>query len=406
MSKAGSPFLPPLPPGAVLYTRETEDRGLFARFARELQERGFRVGGVVQEVLTDAAGAKIGMDAIELDTGRRIPLSRPSADQIAGGVCALDLAGLAESTGPVRRAVDSGADLILVEKFGDQERKGQGLAEEIVAAMAEGIPTLVAVPVSALDDWRHFSGDMARMLPHEEAALWRWWGPHRLYKDLVQAVGPDAGSIRRVAVGKEWLMVEGPDGAGLAPAPRAFVAGLERWEGRPLAEAAANLLSWDPADVALGLAAINAHCNRFDLPRPRDEDILPAGLEAPAVLVGRAEGLGREGIGQRIAVGHLGPGELPRAAAGWTLPGAEAVILAAQALADLTLPELLKACPQGATVALAGAATPLCPRLHAYGPRRLQGVVVTDPAAAAEAIAADAAWPALAPFTRPVALRG
>ncbi|MEO5338521.1 MAG: DUF364 domain-containing protein, partial [Magnetospirillum sp. WYHS-4] len=97
----------------------------------------------------------------------------------------------------------------------------------------------------------------------------------------------------------------------------------------------------------------------------------------------------------------LGPGELPRAAASWLLPGSGAIVLSSSALAELTLPALLESCPASATVALAGAATPLSSRLLSYGFHRLQGVVVTDPAAAAEAIARDAAWPALAPFTRP-----
>lgn len=395
------PFLPPLPPGAVLYTRDTADRGLLARFSAELLRRGFRVGGVVQEVLLDAAGTKIGMDAVEVDSGRRIPIARPTASQIAEGVCSLDLAGLAESTGPVRRALDQGADLIVVEKFGDQERANKGLAGEIMAAMAEGIPTLVAVPAGSLDDWQRFSGNLGVLLPSDEAALWRWWGPHRLYRDLIQGVGDEAGAIKRIALGKEWLMVEGPAGCGLAPAPRAFVAGLEKWEGRSLSEAVRQMLSWDPADVALGLAALNAHCNRYDLPRPRDEDILPYGLEEPAARIGNPEGMGREGFAHRVAVGHLGPGELPRAAASWILPGAASAVFASQALADLTLPSLMLSAPIGANLALAGAGTPLTARLHAYGFRRLQGVVVTRPDALAEAVAADAGWKDIASLTRP-----
>ncbi|MEO5338362.1 MAG: DUF2478 domain-containing protein, partial [Magnetospirillum sp. WYHS-4] len=301
MSLDGDTFLPPLPPGAVLYTRDTADRGLLARFAAELRRRGFKVGGVVQEILLDDAGAKVGMDAVEIDTGRRIAIARPTADQIAEGVCALDLAGLAESTGPVRRAIAEGADLIVVEKFGDRERANKGLADEIMAAMAEGIPTLVAVPAGALEDWLRFSGGLGPLLPCDEPALWRWWGPHRLYRDLLLGLGAEAGRIGRIALGKEWLLVEGPKGAGLAPAPRAFVDGLDKWVGRPLAEAAALILSWDPADAALGLAAINAHYNWPGLPRPRDEDILPAGLGEPATLVGKAEGVARDGIARRIA---------------------------------------------------------------------------------------------------------
>ena len=62
-----------------------------------------------------------------------------------------------------------------MEKFGEREQLGEGLADDILAAMVEGIPVLVAVPVTAVDKWKQFTGGMTDMLPSNITALQNWW---------------------------------------------------------------------------------------------------------------------------------------------------------------------------------------------------------------------------------------
>jgi len=45
-------------------------------------------------------------------------------------------------------------------KFGKQEQNGEGLLDEIMQIIIEGIPLLVAVPEPALDNWRELVGGM------------------------------------------------------------------------------------------------------------------------------------------------------------------------------------------------------------------------------------------------------
>ncbi|HJN25682.1 MAG TPA: DUF2478 domain-containing protein [Rhodospirillales bacterium] len=160
---------------AVLYTTETTAEFVLSNFADELKAKGMRVGGLVQEFLTDDEGNRIGLDAIEVDTGARIPINRPTQSDRINGVCSLDRSALTESTSALRRAIADKVDLIVVEKFGEQEQKGSGLADEILAAMAEGIPTVVLVPAIALEEWTKFSGGMADLLPCSPDAVRRWW---------------------------------------------------------------------------------------------------------------------------------------------------------------------------------------------------------------------------------------
>lgn len=189
MTADPSPAHPPVRAAAVIYPHGRRNRDLLVAFAAELKDRGVRVGGLVQEALADGEGCKSGIDAIELDTGRRIPINRPTRAQLMYHECSLDAAALVEATGAVRRAVEERMDLIVVEKFGEQESNGQGLADDILLAIAEDIPTLVAVPVDFTDSWAHFSGGLATTLPYDAAALRDWWA----------AVHADSGAASEVS---------------------------------------------------------------------------------------------------------------------------------------------------------------------------------------------------------------
>ncbi|GAB6053390.1 hypothetical protein JCM17960_22100 [Magnetospira thiophila] len=397
--------LPTLPPAAVVYTGDTDDPALLARFAADLRGRGWNVGGIVQEKLRNASGQTIGRDLVDLADGRRIPLARPTPGQVADGTCAMDDSALAEASGPLRQAMHDGADLLIIEKFGKMEQEHGGLLDEIMTAMAEGFPVLTAVAAPALEKWTRLTGGLTRLLAWTEADLWRWWGPYRLLRDLELGIDPQA-SASRVVLGRNWTLVEGPQGCGLAPTPERAGIG-ERplrdagfLSGRRLRDLAAGVHSWDPAEAALGVAALNAHYNRFDL-QGTDSDGLDLLAEAEGQLtsVGRFPGLARKMGTHRIVEDSPRDGAYPPAAAGWLLPDGPAVIHAS-ALVDRSLPNLLAACRQPAL--LMGPGTPLSRRLLSYGIGTLAGVVVTDVEGAARAVTEGGALRALRPFLRNV----
>ncbi len=409
MSTYCSDHPPRLRPAAVLYAPDSSERSLPARFAEDLKNRGWRVGGLVQEVVRDGDGAVLTMEAIELDSGRRIPLARPVKGKRPSGECALDGASLTEATAALRRAVAERADLVVIEKFGEQEKKHQGLADEILAAMAEGMPTLVAVPAALIEEWNRFSGGLSDILQPDEAALWRWWGPHRLYGELARGVG--AGPAKRVVVGFNWTLVEGADGCGLAQTPERHTPGCRtiadagNLAGRPLGDLARMIHSWDPAEASIGVAAVNAHYNRYDLEGGAENglDVLAA-FDPPVTVVGRFPGLAARIPHCRVIERPPGEGEFPATAADWLLPGSEGVLLTASTLVDHSLPGLLGARGPGA-VAMVGPGTPLSTGLHAYGIDVLSGLVVEDPDAVAVAVAEGCTMRPLKRHARMVTLR-
>ena len=164
-----------IPCAGVFYAPKSKRPPVLADFAAELTGQGIKVGGVVQMVRINDEGVKSGIDAIELDTGRRIAVNRPTEESRAAKECTLQPHSLSDSTAAIRRALDAGVDLIIIEKFGEQEQKGKGMADDILAAMASGIPTLVAVPIDGEATWQDVTGGLAERLPHDINALRDWW---------------------------------------------------------------------------------------------------------------------------------------------------------------------------------------------------------------------------------------
>ncbi len=148
---------------------------MLANFARELAGSGCRLGGMVQESSFDDRGRRTHIDSVDLATGARVMINQPSRLGPDAQECTLDTAALADAGAPLRRALTDRPDLVIAEKFGDQEETGAGLVDDILAVIAEGLPILVLVPEPALERWREVTGGGIAELPCETGALRRWW---------------------------------------------------------------------------------------------------------------------------------------------------------------------------------------------------------------------------------------
>ncbi|WP_431859890.1 DUF2478 domain-containing protein [Azospirillum sp.] len=380
---------PPLRPGAVVHGPGSEHiDALLDRFTAELKRRGFRVGGLVQRNYGGGDDCADQMDLVDVATGRAFGISQHLGRE--SQACRVDPRGVAEASQALRRAVAERADLIVVNKFAGLEAHGEGLSDEMLSAISEGIPLLTSVGSRYINEWQSFAGGYADLLTPDAESLWRWWGPHRLYEDLL--LGVEDAEVKRVVVGAKWILVETVAGAiGLAARPSssagAAVPAPESWAGwslKALAEPAAR--GWDALEVAIGIAALNAHYNHAGLTGPAVNGLdQHAGAEGRVVVIG-----GFPKIRERLPRAQVieidpRPGEYPEPACDWLLPGAEAVVTTASALANRTLPRLLAA-GRGARVTLVGPGTPLTPRLFDYGIETLSGFVAENVPALVEAI--------------------
>lgn len=157
---------------AAVYKPDTGDRMALLTFVEYLISQGVKVGGVLQEAIFNSDGEITGVDAIDVSSGLRIPISRPTPN---AGECGLDVSALADTSGIIRKAIDDRVDLVVVEKFGELEQKGQGLIDEILQTIVEDIPLLISVPEAALPIWQERSGELGNILPFSEEAFAQWW---------------------------------------------------------------------------------------------------------------------------------------------------------------------------------------------------------------------------------------
>jgi len=142
------------------------------KFVEKQKSLNTRVGGVLQEALFNSEGGIVGLNAVDVLTNRRIPITRPVKNDEE---CGLDVSALAETTDIIRNAINDRLDLVVVEKFGELEQNGKGLIDEILQTIVEGIPLLISVPEAALPVWQDRSGELGSVLPFTEEAFQQWW---------------------------------------------------------------------------------------------------------------------------------------------------------------------------------------------------------------------------------------
>nr|WP_277346059.1 DUF2478 domain-containing protein [Sneathiella chinensis] len=397
----------PIHAAAVLYNNAAELAYLL-RFAETMKKRGWKIGGLRQQVLRDGDGLRTGVDAIDLDNGERFPIVRTDNKPAGPRECGLDLSALTLSSSALQRAIDEKADLVIVEKFGEAEQRGEGIADSILSVMAEGIPILIAVPAFAADQWNRFTGGLTSILPMDLQAFRDWWPKDRLYRELTDTV-PDI-PVTAVTVGLNWTLVETEKGAGLAHTPARGTHGcrsvpeaghLTRYSLRTLAE---KCFSDNPFEVAIGIAAINCHINRADLEGADLNGLDVFGpQDGPVTFIGAFKGAREKFPAARIVELDPKPGQFPASAAPDLIRSSDAVFITASTLINKTLPPLLAAGQNGMT-ALVGPGTPLSPILHEYGLHALCGLVVRDTAQVRRIVAAGGSVRDLKPYCRHVSL--
>ena len=364
-------------PGVVVHEPSKPVDDLLGEFALRLKKRGFRVAGFIQiNPGEDAAGDEIFLR--DMASGELVHMG-PDGDSLA----------LVQAS--LRQAMREDVDLVVISRFSALERAAQNLRAVVEDGIQRGMPIITSIEDRDLHKWYAFAGRDGTLVNPTLDGLWQWWGTDRLYQDL--ALGVPEAEVLRVTCGPRWLMVQGPQGCGLSYLPKnpksllATTPKLQRMSLRALA----NLIhSWDPLEMAVGIAAVNAHYNRYDLAAHGGNGTQSfSGANGRVVVIGAFPGLADTLPDAQIIETDPRPGEFPTIAMDTILPGCSAAVVASSTLVNRNLPRILKLAA-GARVALIGPATPLTPRLYGYGIDTLGGLVATDPQRLALAIQAGA----------------
>ena len=167
---------------ALVYDEHQDPDAVLCEFAADLSARGVRAVGMVQ------AGqcADSSLSAVLLHSGEKLLLAQ-DFDPAASG-CRLDVGRLQNAGTRIACALEAGADLLMVNRFGKRERDGRGLGYLIERALRADIPVVIAVSSHRLADWIKFAGGTSIELACNRHALESWWcavsgRPHAMTKE-------------------------------------------------------------------------------------------------------------------------------------------------------------------------------------------------------------------------------
>jgi hypothetical protein len=140
--------------------------------AVRLHAAGLRLAGAVQVNPENGPLHKCHMD-LHILSGTDVVRISQDLGALSQG-CRLDVDGLERAVGLVAAAIATGADLLVVNKFGKQEVDGRGFRPVIGEALLQGIPVLVAVNPGALDGFLAYAEDLAELLPSDVDKIADW----------------------------------------------------------------------------------------------------------------------------------------------------------------------------------------------------------------------------------------
>ncbi|MDA7427599.1 DUF2478 domain-containing protein [Primorskyibacter aestuariivivens] len=154
-------------------TERGETDRLLERVVGQLSAEGVRVLGALRANGTDGENAHCNSDLRLLPDG---PVARITQDLGAGSTsCRMDAGALEDAVGiAVARFAESGADLIVLNKFGLSEAEGRGFRGLIAEALGRGIPVLTGLTDAHRPAFELFAEGTATALAPEEGVILDW----------------------------------------------------------------------------------------------------------------------------------------------------------------------------------------------------------------------------------------
>ena len=217
--------------------------------------------------------------------------------------------------------------------------------------------------------------------------------PSRIYELLLDHAASDT-PVTELSIGLVWTVCKaGRLGLSMSPGlPTRTLPWPGTLAGKTLGELSTWINDWEPYKATVGMAAINASLNRFELPSGITllgaadrgnlavfEHFLPRLKGKKVVVVGRYPGIERyaKDFDLRILERQPTHGDYPDPACEFLLPDADWVFLTASSITNKTFPRLAEL-SQHATTVLMGPTLPWLPELHEFGIDYLAGLEVVD----------------------------
>ncbi len=160
--------------GALRGAKTAEVQELLARFAERRLREGLRVAGVIEEPAPEEDCGVCGSLVLrDTAAGSLIPITQNLGP--GSTACRLDSAGLAAACQAVLAAIERGADVVVLSKFGKIEAEGGGLLDAFRAAAEASVPCVTGVAPSFAAPFLDYAGGFSQWIEPDDAALERWW---------------------------------------------------------------------------------------------------------------------------------------------------------------------------------------------------------------------------------------
>lgn len=146
---------------------------LLHHFAHSLVARGFRLAGTVQVNTDRPDRGPCDMDVKLLPDGPSIRISQSLGKGARG--CRLDPSALEHAVSAVAGRLNSGIDLLIINKFGKHEADGRGFRSVIAEALSQDVPVLVGLNSLNAEAFHAFTAGFATEIPPSNDSLMQWF---------------------------------------------------------------------------------------------------------------------------------------------------------------------------------------------------------------------------------------
>jgi hypothetical protein len=113
--------------GVIVAESGADKQVLLKQFADRRRGEGLRIAGLVEIAAPDAHSGCGALDLLDLATAARIAISQNLGP--GSTACNLDPGGVAMACAAAQRAIEAGADLVVLSKFGKLEAGNGGLRD-------------------------------------------------------------------------------------------------------------------------------------------------------------------------------------------------------------------------------------------------------------------------------------
>jgi len=159
--------------GGVIFEPGGGIDSLLAGVADSLTRKGWIVSGLVQEEAPRTEGSCCPATFVRhLTDGARTKISVDRGENASG--CRLDANALTEAAKRVDAALEAGAQLLMINRFGQSESDGWGLRGTIELGIELGLPIIVGVRRTYVAPWHEFHGGLATSLAFDGNAIANW----------------------------------------------------------------------------------------------------------------------------------------------------------------------------------------------------------------------------------------